>query len=384
MVAGNQAFQKRANVALVLRTIQREGSISRVAIAEKLGLKKSSVTNIVSDLLERGLVTTVSEGDSSPLGGRKPVLLGLRGGFGCVAGIDMSPGVYRLTIVDLRGDVLSQRTGSIDGKGTDFIASFEMVMSEVESLAATLGVPLVGVGLGIPGSVNVENGRIIESWSFGLEDFDFVAQFDRRYAVPILLDNDSNCCAWGELWFDREPNDFLYVLDRLSNRDEGHADHGIGLGVVIRGEVYYGSSYGAGEFRSVEWRAPEVAQLALGLERLSRAENDPAVKREYLVELLGNFSVLASVLNPKKIYLGGDLVHHSSLITSVLKEDLAASWIGLGRTGVSLEYSNFGEHEVSQGAAGMVMSRLFSIPQLGEHVGLHSVDWETVFAAREH
>ena len=97
---------KGFNISRVLRHLWQKKGISRVEIAKELTLDKSTITNIVSGLMKKGVVHEMAEGKSSPQGGRKPIQLAINKDYGCVAGIEIQPNYYEIVVVNLEGCAL--------------------------------------------------------------------------------------------------------------------------------------------------------------------------------------------------------------------------------------------------------------------------------------
>ncbi|HPX27207.1 MAG TPA: winged helix-turn-helix transcriptional regulator, partial [Treponemataceae bacterium] len=91
------------NVSRILRLIWQKKGISRVEIASELGIDKSTVTKIVSSLDELGLISQLSQGDTGPLGGRKPIFLQISPSFACIGGVEINPGRYVCCILNMHG-----------------------------------------------------------------------------------------------------------------------------------------------------------------------------------------------------------------------------------------------------------------------------------------
>ncbi len=379
MIAGNQIFQKQANLSLVMRTIQRDREISRVDIARKLGLKKSTVTNIVGELLENNAIEVLSEGKASPQGGRKPVILGINKTFGSILGIELQPTFYRGVITNMDGTVLISKEESISYEYSDFSDLFFFVLKQIQSDLDKLKIPLIGIGLAIPGYIDVVNGMIIRSWSHNLDNYDFIENISSKIDIPVFIDNDSNCCAWRELWFDNEDGNFIYVLNRFAEHIGDNMGQGIGVGIVINGDVYYGTNYESGEFKSIFWRNDMNTQVGMNREELYNIRNNKELLRKYLIELLSNFSVVISILNPQKIFFGGSLQNLKIEILDIIGQELKDSWIGHQDRKCEIIFPENEDREVASGAAGMVLSRLFAIPQLGGKTSLEDTSWESTF-----
>lgn len=379
MIAGNQIFQKQANLSLVMRTIQRNKEISRVDISRELGLKKSTVTNIVGELLENNVIKVLTEGKASSQGGRKPVILGINKSFGLILGIELQPKFYRAVITDMDGTILVNKEESINFVYSNFSDLFFLVLQKIQKDIDKLKIPLIGIGLAIPGFIDVVNGVIIRSWSHDLTNYDFIENISKKINIPVFIDNDSNCCAWRELWFDDEEGNFIYVLNRFAEHIDDNMGQGIGVGIVINGDVYYGSNYESGEFKSIFWRDDINTQVGMNEDELSKLNSDSELLRKYLIELLSNFSVIISILNPKKIFFGGSLQGLEAEILDILEKELKDSWISHPDRKCDIFFPDIKDSEVASGAAGMVLSRLFAIPQLGKTDCSKITTWESTF-----
>ncbi|MBN2618012.1 MAG: MarR family transcriptional regulator, partial [Spirochaetales bacterium] len=105
-MADNKIYQKNANVSLVMQTIRVKKEISRIEISRELGLDRSTITNIVTKLIENNLLIEKSEGVSESKGGRKPVLLGINPEFGVILGLELQVNIYRATLLTVDGFIL--------------------------------------------------------------------------------------------------------------------------------------------------------------------------------------------------------------------------------------------------------------------------------------
>src|SRR5574344_2030840 len=96
------------NVSRILRLIWQQKGISRVEIASKLGIDKSTVTKNVATLKEVGIIHEIAEGVTGPQGGRKPIFLEITPRFACVGGVEINPERFVCCLLDLHGSVLFQ------------------------------------------------------------------------------------------------------------------------------------------------------------------------------------------------------------------------------------------------------------------------------------
>jgi predicted NBD/HSP70 family sugar kinase len=224
----------------VLRLIWRERKISRAEIARRTGLSRSTVTEIMDELLLTGLVAEVGIGPSR--GGRPPIVLEFKDGAGCILGVDMGAAHIAVGLVDLRGHVLAWQHTLYrvrkDPAGTraKILEMCTACLSEVPGSRKRL----MGIGLAVPCPIDPRDpGRLPEivmpAWQ-GRTGFEEIAA---HFRVPLFVDNDANLGALAERWWGagRGVDDFAYVKVAT----------GVGSGHFVRGEVYRGATGVAGE-----------------------------------------------------------------------------------------------------------------------------------------
>lgn len=352
------------NTSRILREIWLAKSISRVEISARLGLNKSTVSNIVRELIDQGVIVLSDEGSPGPKGGRKPVLLTMNRKYGYVLGFEFRPESYTAVAVDLEGEILFYKSERIRIKGEDFVSTFFEILSRVEEESLRLGQPLLGIGLGVSGIVNPEENRIISSILLEfVEEFDFQNEITPNLGVPLFVDNDANCCAWGELAFLREQNlnNFLFVLVEFRD-DDGLDDSqdriSVGLGMVINGTVHYGDGYLSGEFRSILKEKSQKGQFAIESESLQNLEKNDLLLDRFFMELSKNIALLANAFNLSQIFLGGDIEKYHSRITEIMQKEIGMNWPYQFSVTREIRFSSLGDKSVAFGAAGMVLNRL--------------------------
>jgi len=358
--------------ARIFRTVWRNPGISRVDIADRLGLDKSTVTNQVNRLLELGLILEAEEGEASSRGGRRPIQLEINKDFGRIIGIEIQLGGYVAVLVDLAGGIRDACKGRIDTEAGGFPEQALGVIDEVRA-AFGEGPGLLGIGVGLGGLVDSKKARIRYSVPLGIDrPLDFGKSVAARLPVPCFVENDANCCAWGELSFGRgeELRDILFALvEYRSNSMIGlRGGIGVGFGVVLGGKVHAGSHGNAGEFRSVFCDGPGELQFSLGLDELERLDRDPAALARVADELCRNMAMLVNTMDFERVFIGGDIELLDIDMPAVLRRRLADNWMYPAPKGVDIRYSSLGDKAVAYGAAGMMFDRLVSdrlLPGLG-------------------
>jgi predicted NBD/HSP70 family sugar kinase len=357
---------RTSNTARVIREIWINKQISRIQIAKNLRLDKSTVSSIVSDLLSTGIVKEQAEGESGPLGGRRPVFLSLNRSFGCVLGIEFRPESYNAVAVDVEGEIIYSKFELACISGPAMGGTILEILEHIQEELKRSAIPLLGIGVGLSGVVNPIKKEIRYSIPLQLETpYDFHTEIAAKLPVPVFLENDANACAWGELAFHRSKKlqHFLFLLVEFRNiqdRARFHEKTAVGIGIVIDGRVHYGHSFSAGEFRSVLCMPENKGQFSLSDEEAFRIEEDPQVLKRFIRELAANVAMMVNTLNVGHVFLGGDIERYKREVNTALQEQLQRNWAYPDAVACRIRFSSLGEKAVAYGAAGMVLHRLFS------------------------
>ncbi|MFP4331163.1 MAG: ROK family transcriptional regulator [Alkalispirochaetaceae bacterium] len=368
------------NVSRVIRSIFLNPGISRVEISRQLNLNKSTISKIVGDLLELELIQISAVGDASPMGGRKPLHLTINKEWGSIMGVEIQTEAFTVVGINLRGEVFFSHSELIDLKGQTILEAFTTIYSRFRPRLESFGMPLIGVGVGLSGIVNSARGIIYASNPLEIyQPLHFNEAVSRLVAldVPVIIENDANCCCFGELVFqqaERHEN-FVFVLGELRKHSIKLDDYrimAIGLGIVLNGEVHYGHDYSAGEFRSILHREANVNQFSITDEEARRFLSDREVDERIITELSDNLAFLVNTLNMSKVVLGGPIEQLKETIVPILERRIQAQWAYPNHVECEISFSRFGEMSVAFGAAAMFLERLISIPEVSgeEETGL--------------
>ncbi|MFW5693676.1 MAG: ROK family protein [Alkalispirochaeta sp.] len=354
------------NRSRILRVVWHHPGTSRVDIAERLGLDKSTVSSVVSELLESGILRETAQGASSPQGGRRPVKLELQPYYGFVLGVELQPDYFRAVLYDLAGELVREWEGDRPRNGQGFEQYLLSLLEELLLSIADFRDRLVGIGVAMGGLVNSIQNVIYRSIPMELtEQYDFQTGIAERLGIPVIAENDANACAWGELAAHRGKtvHDFLYLLVQLRESPSGrhlYGGIGVGIGIAINGTLYPGSRFTAGEFRSAFWDGQGSGQFTLTDAEAEMVTSDPTVRLRLFRELARNVALIINVLNLDHLFIGGDIRKYRDELTPIIDEELHRNWPY--ETGVECEicYSSYGHQAVVAGAAAMMLDRLFS------------------------
>lgn len=389
----------------ILRLIWQERRISRAAIAEHGQLSRSTVSEVVAEILPGGLVAEVGLGESR--GGRRPVLLEFQDESCVILGVEMGAAHVAAALTDLRGHVLAweerEHPVRTDPDGTRALIG-ELCESCIE--ASPLGErPLLGIGVAIPSPFDPAHPDrlstiVLPSWEgrLGLEEL------GRRCGVPVMIDNDANLGALAEHWWGagRGVDDLAYIKVAT----------GIGSGHIIGGEIYRGATGVAGEIghtsidphgkpcicglrgclvtligtpalvdraRELLAEHPEstLAGCELSIDKIESAAltGDPLALRvaQEAAEHLGTVVAgLLNLMNPSMVVVGGDLTGLGELLIAPLREMAQRRTLVSSVAAADIRASELGPRSVAIGAATLVLKEALADSRLFPAVENHS------------
>lgn len=240
MQKATRQHTKEHNTNLVLKTIFDKESIGRAEISRITRLTRTTVSEIVADLIVEGLVKEVGMGVS--IGGKSPILLSLQADSRYMIGLDLARKKFSGAIVNLRGEIRYKVDQDIQGLNGE--AALASVYAILDRLTRTAYKPLVGIGIGTPGLVNTTEGVVVNAVNLDWKDLSLARPLQEKYHLPVLVFNDSQAAAMAEYTYGKShPSDSNLVVI--------NARHGIGAGIIINGQLFQGDGGGAGEIGHV-------------------------------------------------------------------------------------------------------------------------------------
>ena len=361
------------NSRLVLGTIYDRGPISRAAVARATGLTRTTVSDVVGELLRDGLAREIGRGPSS--GGRAPVLLEVTGNARHLVGLDLGDKVFRGAIVDLRGHIDSAIAINVrDRDGDD---ALERVFSLVDQLLATTDRPILGIGIGTAGLIDTTDGTVLEAVNLDWHDVPLGALLRARTGLPVYVANDSQATALAE---------HVFGGPRTSNVVVVKVGEGIGAGLVLNGHLFQGDGFGAGEIGHTTVRpdgpacrcgrngcletvASSRAILAglagHGITTLedavaALAAGDPVVRDVVVAagrELGSAIAWLVGVLNIERVVLVGLAAEFGEPWLAAVRETMERGALGLLASATTVEIGRLRDDGVVLGASALLMTR---------------------------
>ena len=344
-----QDLLHQRNTKLVLREMFNHQAISRVDIARQLRLNKSTVSSLYSELEKKGYTVEIGAGESTKVGGRRPVMLKINARHGYFLSFDLGFNHLHVMANYFNGDVVYFHRISTRGEAIQQIlaAIDNEIQKAFQKIQTETG--LLGICFSVHGVVS--NNTVVTSPWVDLRGVDLVANFSAKYAVPVVLENEANLAAIYERDFngtDGKENILMVSIHK-----------GIGAGIIWNNQLYRGfngtagkigrslmvtdgNSAGSDKGQKVEDYCSEDAIIDQIKEKkkLAHLVRDDVVKLDQANDtevqtILANFSVaiariifnVATTLAPEAIYINSPLIEAIPRLMDQIKS--AGSQLGI-------------------------------------------------------
>jgi glucokinase-like ROK family protein len=397
---GDQALVREINLSIVFNQLWTKAPLSRVQLANVTGLNKTTISSLVHELLTKGFVREA--GQRSSRGGRPATLLELNPRAGCMIGVEIGVDFISAILSSFRAESEWRHYESIESV-QDYQATIERargIIQGANQMADRLGLPLLGIGIGVPGLIDLDSGVVLFAPNLEWRDVPLRDMLTQSLPVPILVDNDANLSALGEYYFGaaRGVGAFLHMAIGV----------GLGGGVFLDGQPYRGASGFAGEFghmtvrdegppckcgnagcwetlvsnlavvkqaqaavethphsRILELAHGQTARITLSVVVKAAEEGDETalgVLRQTGYYLGVGLANLINAFNPELIVLGGGLSQAYPFLLPVAEEVVADRVIAKPAKSTQVVASNYGQDACVLGAVGFVLHEILTAP----------------------
>lgn len=387
------------NRHIALNLIREHQPISRADLARGMRMTRGVVSVLVQELIAQGLIYEGATGEAAR--GRKPTFLHIRTHDRLVVAVDIRFTRTYLMLCDFSGRQLA-------------IENFETVVpieDFVKDLAARIrkllrgqgmGFTCEGIGLVVPGMVDQRTGRILNAPALGWRDVDIRTRLAAATGLTVHVENSGRASALAQLWLTRGEtsggHNFVYVS----------VSDGVGVGVVVNGELLRGRDHIAGEFGHMPlnlegplcmcgnkgcWEAytSNLATLSRyfgwNLSKRSPKHLKDAERSSFTVlDLIacarrGDAKAVAAVLatgrflglgiatiinlvNPDSIYLAGEIITAWDLIEDKVREAISERTLTEAARHTPLRVTSTQEYPRLRGAAALIAAPTFAAPRV--------------------
>jgi transcriptional regulator of PTS gene len=233
------------NRRVVLQCIREAGAIARVGIAERVDISPTTISIIVKELLEEGLIEAHTEDvTTQPAGrGRPRTRLRLRANAAHAIGIKLALHQMAVSVTNFLGDVLASETVPFPPQHRTPKKIIDLCEKQIERMLAVTKLDrsqLLGVGIGVSGAVDYHRGNVMWSPLFVERDVALKQAIESHTGLDVVVDNEANLAGLAEKWFGLGETYGSYLLVTV--------EHGVGMSIVINHQIYRGAHGFAGEF----------------------------------------------------------------------------------------------------------------------------------------
>ncbi len=383
----------------IISFLCRNGSYTIADVCKEVNLSVPKVTNLITELINDGLVEDLGKIEST--GGRKPNLYGMVGNSVFFLGVDIKQDHINIGLTDLQRNLIEIKQG-IPYKLTNSQEALTELISIIKNFIKNLSVKkekILGLAVNLSGRINYATGYSYSFFNFNEEPL--AKSLEKELNIKTFLENDSRAMAYGEF------NSGLVQGEK--NVLFLNLDYGLGMGVMINSQLYYGKSGFAGEFGHIPlfnnniicqcgkkgcletegsgWALTrnfkekieagtssiliQKGKKSLTLEQITMdniieaANNDDVLAIDLIADLgdkLGRgIALLINIFNPELVILGGSLSKTGEYLTLPIKSAINKYSLSLVNSDTNIKLSSLGEQSGVIGACLLARNRLLNL-----------------------
>src|SRR5690554_1695206 len=377
------------NRSTLLRLLRENEYACRKDLAEMSGLTGATVTNLIRDLINIGLVSEARDYSGTRIRNSVPLKMNYENFL--IIGVSLRRGFLSLAVSDLSGMVIEKQKLVVDFKES-VQSVLNVICGEVQNYIDKYQSKgkIIGLGLSLPGPLNLKKGEIPYLTNFpGWKDVQVKKILKNKFKLPLIIDDVANAAAIAEKWFG-QGRKYHNIISILVSR-------GVGAGVILDEKIYHGAFGFAGEIGhvSIDFHGPKCecgnhgclelycsiltllkkaqeiygVNIITGFEDLTeRVKNGDKNLCNLIVDngkYLGYAVVnLVNIFNPELIVLHGDMTRFGDLWLDSIKETDHGRLLSDIYSNLLNDYSSVQEDPYLLGTVAMVCDYIFYNPQL--------------------
>jgi predicted NBD/HSP70 family sugar kinase len=382
----------------ILEHVFWEGTPSRHTLIDQTRFSKSKLNALVSNLLAEGWL---EEGETRHASSGRPasdVHLSTR--FGYVIGVDLWANMVHIALSDANLRFVATTSEEVDVRSGPqtvmpiITKSIKNLLKQHKLESSQIG----RVGFGVPGPVDFEGGTMVHPILMaGWEGLSFNEYFSSSLGLEVVVDNDVNVMALGELWHHRTN---AATSSRFENIVVVKLSAGIGAAIIAQGNIYRGTDGAAGDIAHIcvdpngqrcvcgnvgclELLAGAQAIVRAATEALNKPPQQPLTIQEVgaaaldgdnnaneIIHRAGSaigqvLAATVNLLNPSRIFIGGEVAQISPLLLASIRQSVYSKSLPLSTRQLRIDYTRLGERSGLYGAAALAV--LSSIRSQSSH-----------------
>jgi N-acetylglucosamine repressor len=390
---------REINRRIALNLIREHQPISRADLSRRLNMTRGVVSVLVQELIAQRLIYEGATGEAAR--GRKPTFLHIRTRDRLAIAVDVRFSKTYLMLCDFAGQQVAIESFDTIFSILDFVKD---LAGRISKMLKTQGrdAACEGIGVVVPGMVDHRTGRILNAPTLGWRGVDIRAKLAAATGLPVQVENSGRACALAQLWLERGEamgdQSFVYV----------NVSDGVGIGIVINGELLRGRDHIAGEFghmplnlegprcmcgargcweahtsnlatlsRYFGWNLSKLSPKTLReaeqnsftvLDLVARARSGDAKAVAALqtsARFLGlGLATIVNVINPDGIYLAGEITTAWDLIEKTVRDSMTERILTDSAARVPLRVTTTTEYPRLRGAAALIAAPTFAAPRV--------------------
>ena len=386
------------NRRIALNLIREHQPISRADLARRMNVTRGAVSVLVQELIDQKVIYEGATG--ATMRGRKPTFLHIRTQNRFAIAVDVRFSKTYLMLADFSGQQLALETYDTIFSIPAFVKD---LASRIRRMAKNNGflANCEGIGVVVPGMVDQRTGRILNAPALGWTGVDIRDRIVAATGLPVHIENSARACALAQLWLERgdsRPQSFAYVS----------ISDGVGVGIVVNGELLRGHDQIAGEFGHLAlnvdgprcmcgakgcWEAyssnlailsnyfgwnlsklsPKALQdseqdpfTILGLIERARGGDAKAIAAiESSARFLGlGLAMIVNAINPDCIYLSGEITTAWDMIEGMVRKGLGERALTEAAARTPLLLTPTQDYPRLKGAAALIAAPTFAAPRV--------------------
>jgi glucokinase-like ROK family protein len=395
MAAANKKLMRAINRFKILHTICAHKLISRVDITKATGLSQATVTGITASLIDEGLLLEKRPGESE--GGRPPILIALNPDGAYAVGVYLSISQINVLIIDLEATILASYAMPLKKQNYAPEAVADKIVQAVQECMWQANFSrneISGIGIGLPGLVDSHTGLIRFLPNYQWEKVNLRDIVQKKIDHPTYIENSANSLALAEQWFGegRGIDNFIVVT----------LEYGVGMGIIINGQLYRGHQGTAGEFghttvdpdgplcrcgkkgcieafvgnnailreaeaaaQKNEWKPNNPADVTIEEVILAAREGAPCLRNIFAqagrVFAIG-LSNLIRIFNPAKIIISGKGVNAGDLLFDSMYKTIPQYISSRANGDTEIVIKSWNQHAYARGSGTVVLQEIFKSP----------------------
>ena len=386
------------NRRIALNLIREQQPISRADLARRMNVTRGIVSVLVQELMDQDVIYEGVTGET--LRGRKPTFLHIRTQNRLAIAVDVRFSKTYLMLCDFAGRQLALETYDTIFSTSAFVKDLAQRVRKITTNKA-FRAGCEGIGVVVPGMVDQRTGRILNAPALGWTGVDIRDRIVAMTGLPVQIENSARACALAQLWLERgdsRTHSFAYVT----------VSDGVGVGVVINGELLRGNDYLAGEFghlplnidgprcmcgakgcweaytsnlatlsRYFGWDLSELSPKVLRdsekhpfsiLELIERARAGDAKAIRALetsARFLGlGLANIVKTINPDCIYLSGEITTAWDMIEPIVRKGISERALTEAGARTILRLTHTRDYPRLKGAAALIAAPTFAAPRV--------------------